>query len=399
MTTLEQPSVDGFRPEMARTPPRLAILCDFREEGWPSMDLFADMLLAELKGPIDRVTATEVRPPYRRRFTRLPWLGSRRLAINADRLLNRFHDYPHYVRRQRQACNLFHLCDHSYAHLVHELPSERTGVFCHDLDTFRCVLEPHKDPRPHWFRAMSRRILDGLRRAALVFHTTTGVREELLHHGLVDPERLVWAPPGVAAEFQPATEDNASLPAVLAGRHYILNVGSCIPRKRIDLLLHIFAAVRRQRSDLLLVQIGGEWTREQREQLEQLDLGPAVIQKRGLSRYELAALYRGARLVVQPSEAEGFGLPLIEALACGAVVVASDIPVFREVGGDALVHCPVADVAYWADTIGSLLDGRIDPPTRSVRLDRARRFSWQAHAHTLVDHYQGLLATAAQRIS
>src|SRR5262249_46580552 len=119
---------------------RLAILADYPEEGWPSMDLFAEVLLRQgaAAGPL---RVERVCPPFRRRFTRLPVLGRRGIAFNADRLLNRFCDYPRQMRRQRSAFDFFHLCDHSYAQLLHELPPDRTGVFCHDLDTFRCLLE------------------------------------------------------------------------------------------------------------------------------------------------------------------------------------------------------------------------------------------------------------------
>jgi glycosyltransferase involved in cell wall biosynthesis len=388
----------GMRTDSIGQAPRLALLPDFREEGWPSMDLLADMLVAELQaGGADRLQVERVCPSFRRRFSRLPLLGCRRLAINADRLINRFWDYPSYLRQRRQAFDLFHVCDHSYAQLVHALPAERTGVFCYDLDAFRCLLGPRPEPRPRWFRAMSRRILNGLQKAAVVFHLTNEVRNELVQHGLVDADRLVWAPPGVAAEFNPGSEEQRPLPPGTDGRDYILNVGSCIPRKRIDVLLEVFAALRRQRPDLLLVQIGGDWTREQRQQLDRLDLGTAVVQLRGLERSQLADYYRGALLVVQPSEAEGFGLPLIEGLACGTVVIASDIPIFREVGGDALVLCPVADVSSWCDTILQILGGGRVPPTRPIRLERARRFSWPAHARTLAEHYERLLGNTLRR--
>ena len=70
---------------------RLAVVADYPEEGWPSMDLAAEMLLSEAPragGP----RAERVCPAFRRRLGRLPWLGRRRLAVNADRLLNRFLD-------------------------------------------------------------------------------------------------------------------------------------------------------------------------------------------------------------------------------------------------------------------------------------------------------------------
>ena len=68
--------------------------------------------------------------------------------------------------------DLFHVVDHTYAQLVHALPADRTGVYCHDLDAFRCLLEPAADPRPRWFRALARRILTGMQKAAVVFHNS-----------------------------------------------------------------------------------------------------------------------------------------------------------------------------------------------------------------------------------
>ncbi len=61
---------------------------------------------------------------------------------------------------------------------------------CHDLDTFRCVLEPAREPRPAWFRAMTRRILDGFRQAAAVACDSEATRDAILAHGLLPPERL-----------------------------------------------------------------------------------------------------------------------------------------------------------------------------------------------------------------
>ena len=135
--------------------------------------------------------------------------------------------------------------------------------------------------------------------------------------------------------------------------------------------------------DLTLIQVGGEFTPPQREQVARLGVAGAVRQVRGVSRSQIAALYRRAALVLQPSEAEGFGLPVLEALGCGAAVVASDIPPLREVGGDAVAYCPVGDVGRWTVTIGRLLDHPEGVPSRAERLARAALFSWQRHARTI----------------
>ena len=105
----------------------------------------------------------------------------------------------------------------------------------------------------------------------------------------------------------------------------------------------------------------------------------------------IAVLYRAARLVLLPSEAEGFGLPLIEALACGAPVAASDLPVFREVAGDAASYFPVGDVPAWAEGVSRLLaDPGVAPP-RAVRLARAAQFTWANHARIIADAYARIL--------
>jgi glycosyltransferase involved in cell wall biosynthesis len=371
---------------------RLAILCDYLEEGWPSMDLAAEMLLTEAfhaGGP----HAQRVCPTYRRRLSWLPLLGRRRLARNADRLLNRFIDYPRHLRRFREF-DSYHICDHSYAQLVHALPAELTGVFCHDLDTFRCLLEPAAEPRPAWFRSLARRVLAGLQKAAVVFHTTTGVRRQIERHGLVDPRRLVQAPLGVAGEFTavaPAGEDLPGPVRDLGTRPFLLHVGSCIPRKRIDVLLDVFAGLHARMPELCLVKVGGPWSDAQREQIRRHGLADAIVALHGLTRASIAALYRRAALVLLPSEAEGFGLPVIEALACGAVVLASDVPVLREVGGDAAVYCPVGDVPAWTVQAQRLLEHPTECPARAVRLARAGEFTWASHARIVFAAYRRLL--------
>jgi glycosyltransferase involved in cell wall biosynthesis len=366
---------------------RLAVLCDYPEEGWASMDLVAEMLLREAEAHAGRVRAVRFCSPFRRRFGRLPWLGRRAAAFNADRLVNRVWDYPRRLRRRAAEFDLFHVCDHSYAQLVHVLPADRTGVHCHDLDAFRCLLGPRPEPRPLWFRAVARGILRGLQKAAVVFYSTQSVREEITAHGLLDPDRLVHAPYGVAPEFAAGPADGEAR-AAADGRPFLLHVGSCIPRKRIDVLLDVFAAVRGRRPDLALVQVGGQWTAPQQQQAARLGIAPAVVQVRGLTRGQLAALYRAAALVLQPSEAEGFGLPVIEALACGAVVVASDLPVLREVGEGAVVYCPVADVDAWCEAIVRLLAHPDSTPPRAARLAQARRYTWAAFARTVVENYE-----------
>lgn len=389
---------------------RLAVLADYPEEGWPSMDLCAQMLLEFLAADQGHcLTAEEICPPFVRRLGRLPGMGRWGVAFNGDRLLNRFWDYPRSLRRGGygqgdlgdSGFDCFHVADHSYAQLVHELPPERTGVFCHDLDTFRSLLVPEQEPRPFWFRAMSRRILSGLQKAAVVFYSTEAVRSQIEQYScgpkpLLDPQRLIHAPYGIDASFTPDLASEVIETQVLqwvGDDPFLLHVGSCIGRKRVDVLLAVLAQVRQRWPGLRLVKVGGDWSAEHLEQIEQLQLQDAIIHLRDLERQAIAALYRRAALVLQPSEAEGFGLPVVEALACGAMVIASDIPVLREVGGDGVVYCPVGAVSQWVESVHRILMAPEQAPTLTRRLAQAGRYSWSVHAEIIAEAYQVLGAT------
>ncbi len=370
---------------------RLAVLPDFPEEHWPSMDLCAERLVSHLLASHrERLDVSRVCAKYRRRAALVPLVGRGGAARNADRLYNRQWVYPRFAAQQAKRFDLFHVVDHSYAQVVHALPAARTGVFCHDLDTFRCLLAPHVEPRPRWFRVMARRALTGLQKAAVVFHATLDVRRQIEALNLIDPVRLVHAPLGVDPVFSAtAPEPHAAdgcIGEFARGQPFVLNVGSCIERKRIDVLLDTFAELRRHHAHLKLVQVGGVWTEAQVGQIERLHLSDHVRQVRDIKPVALASLYHRAAVVVQPTEAEGFGLPLAEALACGAGVVTSDLPVLREVGGDACVYAPVGDPHALARRVDRYLT-RHDAPPRDVRLKQGARYAWDTHARIIADAY------------
>jgi len=381
-------------------PLRVALLPDFAEEGWPSMDLCAEMIYRHLAASTDgKITPYLFEPHYRRRLTRIPYFGRHPAARNADRLLNRFWDYPRALQRQRVGFDFFLLCDHSYSQLLHVLPPKRAGIFCHDLDAFRSVIEPEREPRPRWYRAMMARVLAGLRKAVVIFYSTQTIRAEIERHGLIEPERLVHAPHGASLEFTAEAIEAETPLSILPNTAFLLHVGSCIPRKRIDVLLETFAMARLHTPDLRLLQIGGEWTASQQSMIDRLGIRPWLSQVRGITRAQLAACYRRAQLVLLPSEAEGFGLPLIEALACGAPVMASDLKVLREVGGSAAYYIPVGDLAAWKEQVSFAIRDPTHLPSRQNRLAHAKLFSWSAQAATIGSTYLRLAAGLVPRVS
>ncbi len=362
---------------------RLAVICDYPEENWHSMDLCAQMLLKHLQTEHSAsIQAIPVCPPFKLRCQKIPFLGKKHFAYNADRLINRFWDYPQYLKKRVTDFDFYHIADHSYAHLAHVLPPERTGVYCHDIDAFRSILEPEKEPRPGWYQAMSRRILCGLQSCAIVFYSTAEVRKQIELYQLVEPSRLVHAPLGIAPEFSINCEPD--ILEQIPKQPFVLHVGSCIPRKRIDILLEVFARVRSIHPELRLVKVSGEWRRSQQEQINQLNIGDSIIHCQGLQRSTIAALYQRASAVLLTSETEGFGLPVIEALACGGIVVTSDIPVLREVGGEAVIYCPIGDISAWVKVVDQILAHPHSAPVLSLRLSQIKKYSWSNHTQIIL---------------
>jgi glycosyltransferase involved in cell wall biosynthesis len=221
------------------------------------------------------------------------------------------------------------------------------------------------------------------------------VREQIIRHQLIDPARLVLAPLGFAAEFRPDPPPDAVAESILqsiGGRPFLLHVGSCIPRKRIDVLLESFVSLRRAIPELQLVKISGEWTPEHREIIARRGLAENIAHHAGISRSTLACLYKNAALVMMTSDAEGFGIPIIEALACGARVLASDLPVFRDVAGSAVRFAPVGDIEGFAHAAAAWLQEAELPGAIRPRIEQAQKYSWERHAQIIGDAYLRLVS-------
>ena len=158
---------------------------------------------------------------------------------------------------------------------------------------------------------------------------------------------------------------------------YIAVVGNQDPRKNIATLLEAFPSFRARLRACRLVMVGPG---------QPPAPPPAAVDCLGyLQDHELVTLYRGALLVVQPSLYEGFGLPVLEAMACGAPVACADIPVFREVAGGCARYFNPRDADAIADSMAELArDSAARDALAESGVQRARRFSWDRAAERLL---------------
>lgn len=382
--------------------PRIAVVSDLTEERWHSMDLVAEILMLGLRTPAARVIeAEQVRPTMIRRLTLLPAIGRTQPAQTMDRIINRVWDYGRWLQPRMADFDLFHIVDHSYAHLVTELPPGRSLVMCHDVDAFAGVL-PGTKAESAIGRVLARRLLNGLIAARRIVCGSQATRNALISSGIVPSSQITVVPYGVHPSCRPTPDVRADAEATKLLGPYddgcpeLLHVGSTVQRKRIDVLLEVFAALRERHRSLRLIRVGGAFTANQQRQAEKLGVTPYISVLPFLERRVLASVYRRAAVVLQPSEREGFGLPVAEAKACGTAVVASDLPPLREVGGAGTAYCPVGDIATWTSTVSGLLDERMfDSASWQARcaagIADARRFDALEHARLMIDVYRELL--------
>jgi glycosyltransferase involved in cell wall biosynthesis len=255
----------------------------------------------------------------------------------------------------------------------------RLVVTVHDVAP---LLYPETFPaRGRWFHA--RGIKAAARRADLVIAVSQSAAQELESHTAIPAERVRVVPNGVdATPVPPAQIADTVRRYGLDGRRYVLWVGSLEPRKNVGTLVSAFAGGgEKELADITLVLVGPSgWLDNDLISPHDRDaLGERLRLLGYVPDQDLRGLLAGADVFAFPSRHEGFGLPLLEAMAQGTPVVAADIPALREVAGGAASLVDPMDRPAWADALASLLaDGERRATLAELGRRRAGAFSWEA---------------------
>jgi glycosyltransferase involved in cell wall biosynthesis len=251
------------------------------------------------------------------------------------------------------------------------LPIRASVMTLHDLS-------PWMDPSWHVEADRVRKRTPMLLRlglATMVITPSEAVRQQALQSFRLQASRVVAVPLAAARNFQPVVEPSLSPP-------YLLYVGTLEPRKNLSLLLDVWREVRRQ-YPIELVLAG-----RRRGDFPEIP-AESGLHLRGLTpEQDLPKLYSGALAVIYPSFYEGFGLPVLEAMQCGAAVVTSRDPAISEVAGDAAILVDVNDRRAWIQALTALINQPdLIRVLREKSLARAAQFSWTKTAQLTREVY------------
>lgn len=320
----------------------------------------------------------------------LPWIRSNVPFSYALRRV--VQDYRFTSQTRRKRFDVYHEPN------ILPLPFDGVTVLTvHDLSWIRF---PAMHPIER-VRAMNKYFEPGLKRASLILTDSEFVKRELMEVFSVQPERIVPVLLGVEPLFRPQSAA-ATLPVLsrhaLVHGQYLLAVGTLEPRKNLQVALQAFMqlpqATRRQ-YPLVLVGMTGWHTSALEAQMAPLISAGELRQLGYLSREELATVIAGALTLIYPSIYEGFGLPPLEAMACGVPVIASDVSSLPEVVGDTGLLINPQDAYDVARAIQLLIT---DPAVRTTlsakAFARSQEFTWERCVAQTVGVYQQALQQA-----
>ncbi|MBN1422979.1 glycosyltransferase family 4 protein [Candidatus Fermentibacteria bacterium] len=284
---------------------------------------------------------------------------------------------------------------HSPGYTAPYVPGIRLCVTIHDMSFLT---------HPHFHTEENRKfcMVQSLRAARLadaILCDSQSTADDVRRYLHVPLDRLFVIPGAAGPEFR-RLEDSQAIALTLLRlgitENFLLFVGSVEPRKNLSALIEAFARLKlgSQRPEWLVIAGGTGWKNEQiYERVRELKLEHAVRFLGYLPVEDLVVLYNACRAFVYPSLYEGFGLPVLEAMSCGAPVVSSGVSSLPEVAGDAALLIDPHDGDALVEAMEAVLDDAgLRATLRAKGVEQASRFSWEQTARLTVEVYQRFLS-------
>jgi glycosyltransferase involved in cell wall biosynthesis len=323
-------------------------------------------------------------------------IGERLLRGHGYDLRTFFTNYPVAAALEKDAVK--HLTTQLMGSLLSFKPGMRRVVITvHDIVPYLVRDDRQQSTFSHRFdRFFDDLAMHNLHKADRLITVSTHTKTLLVQHLACEPEKIHVIMEGVDHRaFHPVERNDLLLSRynLQAENRYLLYVGSENPRKNLSFLLQALRELLKRVPDARLLKVGGAETPAQREaflgHIQALQLEKHVLLLDQVPQVDLTALYSLADGFVFPSLYEGFGLPPLEAMACGAPVVCSNAASLPEVVGEAALSVAPDDLPGWVDAMERiLLDDALRQALRERGLKRVAKFTWERTARQTLAVYQ-----------
>lgn len=292
--------------------------------------------------------------------------------------------------------DLFHATDFV---LPPTLPGTRSLLTVHDLSFLRVPDAASPSLRRYLEAVVPRSVA----RANHILADSRATKEDLVEIYRTPADKITVLYSGVDSRFRPVTDDTA-LDDVLEKHNlknieYVLSVGTVQPRKNYSGVIRALARLRDRGLDLHYAVAGGRgWLEDEMyRSIRETSMADRVQILGFVPDEDLPALYSGARALVAVSLYEGFGLPVLEAMACGTPVITSNLSSLPEVAGDAGILVDPLDTDAISEAImGSLTDADLRQQLLAAGFEQVKRFSWSRAASQLKSIYDELLGESIE---
>jgi glycosyltransferase involved in cell wall biosynthesis len=281
---------------------------------------------------------------------------------------------------------------HATEHLLPPLHGVPTVLTVHDM-IFKLFPE-HQKRLNYWYLNATMPLY--CQRASAIVTVSECSRRDLVAHYGVDPEKVTVIYEAAAREFRPASPTAVEAIRRRYGlpEQFLIHVGTLEPRKNLTRLVEALQRLRGEGLVVPLWVVGGKgWLYDEFfRRLEGLDVRDAVHLAGYVPAADLPLLYSAATAAAVPSVYEGFGLPVLEAMACGTPVVASNSSSLPETGGDAARYFDPYDVDAMAEMLRAVwTDAGLRAEMRRRGLVQAAQFSWERAAEETMKVYEQVL--------
>lgn len=352
-----------------------------------SMGVYADGIVSGLNAIHPDWEVVELTPHPVDRHSHSP-------LLRLKKYYERFWRFPRLVKHQK--ADIFHIIDHSEAHITRWIKSinKPVVVTCHDLinifykDNLQGSVKLPFVSHALWMKSV--KAMKQADHVITVSSTTAQHTQEILD---VESERISVVPNAVDSNFrvlsEPQVQSFRQHLGATSGSLCLLNVGSNHPRKNVSV---IFAAVKLLKDKGASVQFwkaGTDFTTDERKLIAMHSIENEVSYIGQPEKSTLVAIYNAADVLVAPSLHEGFGITLLEAMACGTPVVTSNVSAMPEVVGDAGVLVDPTNARHIADAVLKIqLDASFRRQLVEKSLARAKTFTWEKTAKEISKVYE-----------